>query len=66
MRAKEERLWKIVEEYERQNGINKQNIQARQRKPNCPIIGKVCLAQLDVLSMIYISLIPIGLCQYTF
>jgi hypothetical protein len=61
MRPKEERLWKIVEEYERQNGINKESIQARKRKPNLPFIAKASLAQLAVLSIICIALIPIGL-----
>jgi hypothetical protein len=44
MRPKEERLWKIVEEYE--NGINKVSIQARKRKPNLTFIAKASLAQL--------------------
>ena len=61
MRPKEERLWKIVEEYERQNGINKESIQARKRKPNLPFIAKASLAQLAVLSIICIALIPVGL-----
>ena len=61
MRSKEERLWKIVEEYERQNGINKESIKARKRNPNLQFFAKASLVQLTVLSLICIALIPIGL-----
>jgi hypothetical protein len=52
MRPKEERLWKMFEEYEKQNGINKESIQAQKIKPNLPIIANASLAQLAVLSII--------------
>ena len=52
IRPKEERQWRIVEEYEKQNGINKESIKARKRNPNIPFFAKASLGQ---LLLIFIS-----------
>jgi hypothetical protein len=60
MKPKEKRLWKMIEEYERSNLINKDNLKARKKKPKLPLAAKLTGSTLGIVAVILI-LLPLGL-----
>ena len=57
----EERLWKIVEEYEKMNGIDKNNLKPTKGKNKVPLIARIGLIPAITLSIVGLLLAPVGL-----
>ena len=50
----------MIEEYERSNLINKDNLKARKKKPKLPLAAKLTGSTLGIVAVILI-LLPLGL-----
>ena len=61
VRPKEERLWKIIEEFEMLNGVNFENLKPRKKSPKIPFLAKATATQLAVISIVCLVLSPFGL-----
>ena len=61
VRPKEERLWKIIQEFEMLNGVNFENLKPHKKSPKLSFLAKVTATQLAVISIIALALSPFGL-----
>ena len=60
VRPKEEKLWKIIEEFEMLNGVNFENLKPQKKSTNFLFFAKVTATQLVVISIVALALSPFG------
>ena len=61
VRPKEERLWKIIQEFEMLNGVNFENLKPHKKSQKLSFLAKVTAMQLAVISIVNLDLLPFGL-----